>query len=33
MFGKEDKFPKKVRVASGEILETAILSIRFNLRQ
>ena len=33
MFGKEDKYPKKVRVAIGEILETAILSIRFNLRE
>lgn len=33
MFGIEDKYPKKVRVAIGEILETAILSIRFNLRQ
>lgn len=33
MFGKEDKYPPKVRIAIGEILETAILSIRFNLRQ
>lgn len=33
MFDKEDKYPKKVRVAIGEILETAILSTRFNLRQ
>ena len=33
MFGKEDKYPKKVRVAIGEILETAIFSIRFNLRE
>ena len=31
MFGKEDKYPKKVRIAIGKILETAILSIRFNL--
>jgi len=33
MFSKENKYPEKVRVTIFEILETAILSIRFNLRQ
>jgi len=31
MFSKENKYPEKVRMAISEILETAILSIRFNL--
>jgi hypothetical protein len=33
MFTKKDKYPKRVRMAIADIMETAILSIRFNLRQ